>query len=152
MPLTVLRSVILAAMLLSVACVPSGRTSIPPQEMNYQRTVDHQLGRGVAFQRVEVALTRSFEDLPKVLDSKEPKSGTFLLTSSVSYMTGGPMGEANHAPYTLAIAVSDTKVDLTFELGPDKASGMWAPSDAIPYIRHDFDAVVTNVEEALAPP
>lgn len=149
MPLTVLRSIILAAALLSVACIPTGRTSIPPEESHHERTLQHQLGRTVAFQKVELGLKKSFKDLPKVLESKDPKGGKLQLKPTVSYMTGGPMGEANHARYTLAIVVTDAKVDLTFDLGPDEASGKWAPSDAIPYIRHDFDAVVTNVEEAL---
>jgi hypothetical protein len=135
-----------------VGCLKTGRSSIPRSESHYEQSVQHVLAQNIAVARVEAALAKSYTDLPKVLRNKSRKEGTFLLEPKVSYRTGGPMGAVHHAPYTLAIAVHEKTIDLVFDLQKDSASGEWAPSEAIPYIRHDFDAVVSNVEDAVAKP
>jgi hypothetical protein len=144
------RFLFLIALFSLVGCLKTGRSSIPRGESHYEQSVQHALPLDAAAKRVEVALTKSYSDLPKVLRKKSQKEGTFLLEPKVSYRTGGPMGAVHHAPYTLAIAVHEKTVDLVFDLQKDPSSGEWAPSEAIPYIRHDFDVVVSNVEDALA--
>lgn len=133
-----------------VGCLKTGRSSIPHSESHYEQSVQHTLTLDIAAKRVEAALEKSYADLPKVLRKKSLKEGTFLLEPKVSYRTGGPMGAVHHAPYTLAISVHEKTIDLVFDLKKDPSSGEWAPSEAIPYIRHDFDAVVSNVEDAIA--
>lgn len=138
------------ALLGLVGCLKTGRSSIPRSESHYEDSVQHELALDVAAQRVDAALARSFKDLSKVLRKKSLKEGTFLLEPRVSYRTGGPLGTIHHAPYTLAIAVREKSIDLVFDLQKDSASGEWAPSEAIPYIRHDFDNVVSSIEDAVA--
>lgn len=134
-----------------VGCLKTGRTSIPYEESHYEREVAHELAPEVAFERVEGALARSYQDWPRLLETKDRKEGQLLLKPKVSYRTGGPMGTVHHAPYTLAITVRKGTISLAFDLQKDPASDQWAPTEAIPYIRHDFDAVVSNVEDAVAP-
>ena len=140
----------LIALLGFTGCLKTGRSSIPRSESHYEQSVQHTLPLDVATRRVEVSLAKSYRDLPKVLRKKSPAEGTFLLEPKVSYRTGGPMGTVHHAPYTLAIAVREKTIELVFDLQKDPSTNEWAPSEAIPYIRHDFDTVVTNVEDAVA--
>lgn len=142
---------ILFASALLLGCSSTPRSSISPEESHYARTVPHQLERGVAFGRVERALGESYKNLSKVLRTKKPDAGTFVLEPTVTYKAGGPMGEMQHARYTLEVVVRDASVDLVFDLGPDVATGGWAPASEIPYIRASFDEVVGNVEKTLAP-
>lgn len=146
-PVPVVALVLAACTLLG--CISTARKSIPREESHYARSVPHQLERAVAFQRVERALTESYEDLPQVLRAKKPDGGTFLLEPIVTYRKGGPMGEVQHARYSLEIVVHDSNVGLVFELGPDVAGGGWAPAAEIPYIHRSFDQVVENVEKTL---
>lgn len=144
------RFLLLIVLLGLVGCLKTGRSSIPRSESHYEQSVQHALPLDTAVKRIEVALAKSYTDLPKVLRKKSLEEGTFLLEPKVSYRTGGPMGAVHHAPYTLAIAVHERTIDLVFDLEKDPSSGEWAPSEAIPYIRHDFDTVVSNVEDAIA--
>jgi len=142
--------ILLAALSCLTSCTNTGRTSIPREESHYERVIEHQLGSKAAFERVGHGLSTSYPDLAKVLRDKAPDKGTYLLEPTVTYRTGGPMGTVHHAPYTLLIVTGDAKVELTFDLQQDKASGEWAPEAAIPYVRHDFDVVVMNIDDALS--
>lgn len=140
------------ALLCLVGCVSTGRTTIPREESHYARTVQHELTPEVAFQRVEAGLTSSYPNLPQVLRSRQPDTGTFRLKPTVTYRTGGRMGSTIRAPYSLEVVVGRTMIEMRFDLGKDESTGEWAPATEIPYIRRAFEAVVVNVEEAVARP
>lgn len=129
-----------------------GRTSISAKEAHYARTVAHALERPQAFERVERALERSYDDFEGVLKARRPEEFSLLLEPTVGYRTGGPMGPARRSTYTLSVVAREGTVELAFELGREMETGYFAPEDAIPYIRFDFDAIVARVEKAVREP
>lgn len=136
-----------------VACASSyGRTALPASEAHYERSISHELPRAVAFARLDGALETSTGNLQKVLSSRQPETFSMLLEPTVAYRTGGPMGPTRHARYTLKVSVGERSIDFSFDLGPERETGHFAPEDAIPYIRNDFDQVVGAVERAVRTP
>ncbi len=137
-----------SALLLGCSSTPRSRHQPGRIALRADRAASARARRRVRT-RPSAALGESYKNLSKVLRTKKPDAGTFVLEPTVTYKAGGPMGEMQHARYTLEVVVRDASVDLVFDLGPDVATGGWAPASEIPYIRASFDEVVGNVERDL---
>lgn len=134
-----------------VGCKSATRLSIRPEEAIHHFTVRHSQPQAQAFSGVELALAEAYNDLPRALMLKQPDTGTFLLKPLVAYQVGGPLGQVQHARYTLKIVVSERLVTLDFELGREETSGWnsYAPETEIPKIRADFRAIAERVARSL---
>ncbi len=140
-------------LLLPVGCASAyGRTSLPPSEALYERTLTHRLAPELAFLRIERGLQSAFRHHSQFVRERDSAARTLRLSSTVAYRTGGPTGPTRHSTYELKIVVREELVAMRFELGPEEETGHYAPESAIPYIRSDFDQIAGALAKELERP
>ena len=122
-----------------------------PDEARYHFVIRHTQSRQQAFSNAEIGLAKAYNDLSKVLQVKQPETGTYFVKALVPFKVC-PFGidDDCFARYTLKVVVQNTTVAADFDLGPDDQNAfVYAPESEIPKIRDHFKGIAASIAESV---
>jgi hypothetical protein len=134
--------------LLLCGCASSNRTSIPAEESHYHFTIHHYAGQHKAFLEAEGRLRQINAD---PITSAQPETGVLLLKPKIAYRTGRFTKHVEYANYDLRIVVTDSAVEMTFDLRTADIDGqnIYPPEKIMPWIRSRFQDVAIAVAQSV---